>query len=289
MASRLRVSLATCAQVRQLDPDDAPLVGALAERGVEAVPAVWDDAGVDWSDFDLVVIRSTWDYAPRLREFLGWAKTVPRLANTYDVVRWNTDKRYLHDLERAGVPVVPTVFAAPGQAVVLPTTGEYVVKPVVSAGGHDTARYTTDEAPLAADHAAALHAMGRTVMVQPYLTGVDVDGESALLFVGGCYSHSICKGPLLTGSDRHVDGLYREETISARTADPAELTIAEQALAAVPGGSQPLLFARVDLLPGPLGSPLLLELELTEPSLFLAHAPEAAERLADAIVAAAAR
>lgn len=289
MDSARRVALATCAQVRDGDPDDAPVIGELAGRGVDAQAAVWDDAGVDWSQFALVVIRSTWDYALRREEFLAWARSVPRLANSSDILRWNTDKRYLGDLDRAGVPVVPTTFVEPGHPFALPSAGEFVVKPAIGAGGRDTARYTTADAELAAEHVAALHADGRTAMIQPYVADVDSAGESSLLYLGGTYSHSVRKGPLLTGSNRQVDGLYREETITVRTVEPAELGVAAAALAAVPGGPEALLFARVDLLPGPQGTPLLLELELTEPSLFLAHEPTAVERLADAIATAAAR
>jgi glutathione synthase/RimK-type ligase-like ATP-grasp enzyme len=287
--SGTRVALVTCAEVPDLDPDDAPLLPALADRRISAEPAAWDDPCVDWSAFDLAVLRSTWDYAGRLVEFLAWAQAVPRLANAADVVRWNTDKRYLRELAQVGVPVVPTAFAGPGEALRLPGSGEFVVKPVVSAGGLDTARYTTEESALAAEHIAELHQAGRAVMVQPYLSGVDVAGESALLYLGGKFSHSVRKGALLTGSDRAVEGLYREESISPRTARPDELAIAEQALAVVPGGAESLLYARVDLLPGPDGAPLLLELELTEPSLFLSHATGAVDRLADAVAAAVTR
>jgi len=283
------VLLATCRDVPRLDPDDQPLVGALASRGIAAVPAVWDDPAVDWAAADLVVIRSTWDYPTRRAEFLEWVRAVPRLANACDVVEWNTDKHYLRDLDRAGVPVVATAFFRPGDAVEFPASGEYVIKPAVGAGGLDTARYTPAESQLAARHAADLHAQGRAVLVQPYLSGVDVTGESALLFVGGCYSHSVGKAALLAGSDRDVDGLYRPESISPRVPDPAELAVAQLALAAVPGGPERLLYARVDLLPGPQGTPVLLELELTEPSLFLAHAPGAVGRLADAIAEAISR
>ena len=143
-------------------------------------------------------------------------------------------------------------------------------------------------------------------MIQPYLHGVDSYGETALLFLDGRFSHAIRKGPMLSGPDAEVTGLYRPENISRRQPSPAELAVAEKALAAVPGrtqgpagtdgprrartvgrteapGGTELLYARVDLLPGPDGYPVLVELELAEPSLFLGYAPGAADRLADAI------
>lgn len=287
MAAALRVALVTCAQFPDLDEDGPALLAALRGRAVAARPAVWDDPAVDWAAFDLAVIRSTWDYAPRRDQFVAWAESVPRLANPAAVIRWNTDKRYLTHLSARGIPVVPTTFLAPGEPARFPPEGEFVVKPAVGAGGLDTARYRPDERARAGEHVRELHAAGRTAMVQPYLAGVDVAGESALLYVGGHYSHSIRKDALLTGPEGEVEGLYREESISAGEPDPAEVALAEAALAAVPGGADQLLYARADLLPGPDGAPVLLELELTEPSLFLGHRTRAVEMFAIAIAAAA--
>lgn len=279
------VGLATCADFPELDDEGRLLVAALTDLGVRAVPAVWDDPAQRWDSYDLVVVRDTWDYVSRRDEFVAWAESVPRLANPADVLRWNTDKRYLTDLAVDGVPVVPTLWLEPGDPVELPDAGEYVVKPAVSAGAKDTARYRREDGPHARAHIAELHAAGRVVMVQPYISRVDTAGETALLYIGGAYSHCIRKGPLLAGPDRQVEGLFREETIEPRTPQPAERTLAERVLDAVPGGRDALLYARVDLLPGAGGSPLLLELELTEPSMFLGFADGAARRFAEAIVA----
>jgi len=122
-------------------------------------------------------------------------------------------------------------------------------------------------------------------MMQPYLRAVDSYGETALLFVGGEYSHAIRKGPMLQGPDVGVAGLYKQEEITSRVPSATELAIAEKALATVPGGSHRLLYARVDLIPGVDGEPLLVEMELAEPSLFMATAESAARRFARAILA----
>ncbi len=278
------VALVTCAEFPDLDDDGPALVAALTERGIEVALPAWDDPAVDWAAFDVAVIRATWDYVLRRDEFLAWAAAVPRLRNAADVVRWNTDKRYLRDLARAGVATVPTRFVEPGNPAVLPTEGDYVVKPAVGAGGRDAARYGSADEALARAHVAALQGTGRTVMVQPFLADVSDRGETAVIHLGGRFSHGARKAALLTGPDLRVDGLYRPEAITPRSPEPAELALAEQVLQAVPGGPAGLLYARVDLLPGPDGSPVLLELELTEPSLFLGLAPEAAGRFADAIV-----
>ena len=293
-----RIALATCSTFPELDADEAPVLGALAERGVDAVPAVWDDPAVDWSVFDLVVIRSTWDYSPRREEFLAWAGSLPAVANPVAALTWNTDKTYLRDLEAAGLPTVPTIWLDPARNFTsravhtrFPAIGDFVVKPTVSAGAKHTGRYNSNEADqrgLAIVHARDLLRAGRHVMVQPYLSRVDTAGETGLVYVDGEFSHAVRKGPLLEGPYRGVEGLFKQEEMAAREATPDERAVADRVMAALPdvvpgAADQPLLYARVDLLPGPDGSPVLLELELTEPSLFLSLSDGARERFADAI------
>ncbi|NUU21150.1 MAG: hypothetical protein HOV68_06485 [Streptomycetaceae bacterium] len=286
-APTARVALATCAELPELDEDETAPIAPLAARGIAAEPAVWDDPKVDWDAYDLVVVRSTWDYFERRDAFVAWAETVPRLANPADVIRWNTDKTYLRELAAADVPVAETTWLTPDRAGPLPTDGEYVVKPAVSGGSRDTGRYDLadpGQRALAAGLATRLLAEGRTVMVQPYLHAVDTVGETALLFLGGHYSHAIRKDALLDGPVEEI-GLYKPETVGPRTATDSELHAAQRALAAVPGGAERLLYARVDVIPDADGRPVVLELELTEPSLFLRYADGAPERFADAVAA----
>ncbi|WP_410815100.1 RimK family alpha-L-glutamate ligase [Micromonospora sp. 067-2] len=292
-----RVALVTCAELADLDPDDRLVLTPLTDRGITAEAVAWDDPDADWSSYDLVVLRSPWDYALRRNEFVAWAATVTALVNPSEVVRWNTDKRYLAELSAAGVPTVPTFWVEPGESWRLPAdTGEYVIKPAVSAGSQDTGRYDLadpEHRELAGAHVRRLADAGRVTMIQPYLTAVDTEGETALLFLAGpeglTFSHAIRKGPMLTGPDLGPDGLYKAEEITARTARPEQLAVAEKTLAGVPGGTRQLLYARVDLIPGPDGTPVLVELELTEPSLFIGYADGAPERLADAIATHLAR
>lgn len=273
----LLVALATCADVPEGDEDAPALTEALAARDVEAVPAIWDDAKVDWSGFDLVIVRSTWDYPDRREQFLAWAESLPHVLNAPEVLHWNTDKRYL---EALGDDAVPTTFLEPGAAFEAPSY-RFVVKPSVGAGSIGAASY--DPGDRTADaHVAELHAAGKTVIVQPYLEDVDRHGETAILYASGAFSHAVHKEPLLAPGREPAAGLYVEETM--RPAEPTryELEIAERALAAMPFARDELLYARVDLLPGPV----VLEVELTEPSLFLGYAEGAVERFADAIAAA---
>ncbi|HEX6500781.1 MAG TPA: hypothetical protein VF054_17390 [Micromonosporaceae bacterium] len=280
-----RVALVTCRRLADLEADDRLLADALARLGIRADAVVWDDPEVDYARYDLAVLRSPWDYPRRRDEFLAWARSVPRLANPAGIVSWNTDKTYLSDLAASGAPVVDTTWLAPGDPWTAPGRGEYVVKPAVGVGSIDSGRYDLgdpDQRALAMTHVVRLHDTGRTVMVQPYLSAVDTHGETALVYVDGEYTHAVRKGPMLDGPDVGVDGLYKPENITARQPSHAERAAADRVLAALPDAAE-LLYARVDLIPGPDGEPVLLELELTEPSLFFGYAPGSADRLAAAI------
>jgi len=283
-----RVALVTSDLFPNLYEDDHPLRDALLERGVAVDTPCWDDPTIDWAGYDLAVLRSTWNYSDRRDAFVAWARSVPRLANPADIVEWNTDKHYLRELAAAGLPITPTTFVEPGAPWSPPGPGEWVIKPTISASSRDTGRYSLPaDVKLARAHVERLSAAGRTTMVQPYLTAVDTAGETSVLCLGGeagelTYSHAIRKGPMLTATGERT-GEY-DEQIEARTPSEAELEVATRVLALVPGGAKRLLYARVDLVPGPDGAPLLLELELTEPSLFLSYTNGAASRLADAIL-----
>ncbi|MER7466149.1 hypothetical protein [Streptomyces sp. NPDC097981] len=279
-----RVALATSAMGLAWDADLPPMIEALRARGVDAVAAAWDAAGFDWSQCDAVVIRSTWEYAGRWPEYLAWAdgvQGVTRLDNPAGIVRWNTDKRYLGELAGRGVPVVPTRFIAPGEAVVLPGHGQFVVKPTVSAGARDTARYAEQHHDLAAGHIAALHAAGSTAMVQPYLSRID-EGERALVFLGGDFSHAMRKGPVLTDVGVVDNDRVPHPDLVPHRPSAAELALAEAALGAVPG-SDALLYARIDIASADDGSPVVMEVELVEPNLFTGHSEHGLRRFTDLV------
>lgn len=281
---RPTVALATCALVPALDDDESLVIPALAARGVVAVPAVWDDEAVDWNRYDMVVVRSAWDYAERRDEFLRWSGSLRRVLNSVPVLEWNTDKVYLRELAARGIPVVPTVWIEPGTESESLPDGELVVKPAVSAGARNTSRYRAADAPLVLAHVGRLLGDGRTVMVQPYVGSVDDRGETALIYFAGAFSHAINKGPLLTEPGRVTPGLWEPERITVVQPEADERDLAETVMDALPWSRGELLYARVDVVRGPEGTPLVLELELAEPSLFLACSDGAADRFAAAIV-----
>jgi glutathione synthase/RimK-type ligase-like ATP-grasp enzyme len=282
----LRIALATCAALHDLVPDDRLLAGALRARGGDVAATVWNDPAVDWSRFDRVVIRSVWDYHLRFSAFLAWLDQLlasgVAVVNPVPTLRWNARKRYLEDLARAGAAVVPTEFLAAGAA---PRLGEVldrrgwaraVVKPEVSASAHRTVRLSRAQAHARqADLERMLEA--GPVLVQPYLEAVE-DGEWSLVFLGGSFSHAVRKRP--APGDFRVQEEHGGRSEPALP-PPAVLAHAWQVLGACP---QRWTYARVDAVEQ-AGEPLLMELELIEPALFLGAEPGAAGRLADAILA----
>ncbi len=267
------------------DVDRATTEAALDATGLvhELVP--WD-SDFDWTSVEAAVIRSTWDYTERLSEFLRALKHIAdrtMLLNPLDVVRWNVDKRYLADLATDAVPVIPTRYVIPGESpdeAVHGTDTPLVVKPVVSAGARHTARH--DAHGTAVAHARSLLAEGHTIMVQPYLDLVDSQSETGLVYLEGHFSHAFAKAPILDGADGrpHTDGDgMLVERITARQATEEQIRVGQQVIESLQRRFGTLLYARVDLLPSAHG-PLVLEVELVEPNLFLSLGQGAAATFA---------
>ncbi len=289
----LKVALVTARAARGLDDDETPLRLALQNAGCSVQVAEWDDPGVDWAGFDVVLLRSAWDYAERISEFIAWVERTSRrtcLLNPPSIVRWNTDKHYLAQLARGGVAIVPSTFVEPGddparaveRFLEMHSQVELVVKPAVGAGSRDAERHLRTDPGAAIAHARRLLDDRRSVLLQPYLQRVDRDGETALMFFEGRFSHAIRKGPLLPPGGAATTGLFAAETITTRVPGDDEMRLAERIVAAIPFDTP--LYARIDLIRDDQGAPCLLELELTEPSLFFAHAAGSAERFAAAVL-----
>lgn len=300
----IRIALVSAGAALPLDQDMPPLVAALRRLGAEVATPSWDDPRIDWARYDVALVRSTWDYVGRIGEFLAWARAcarATRLLNPPDVLAWNTDKHYLLALHSAGVDVVPTRFVEPGENAQAAfeaflaggpgslTAGpeldfdELVVKPSIGAGSRDAARYHRTDRAAAAGHLTRLvQTEGRSAMLQPYLDSVERAGETALIYVAGQRSHAIRKGPMLRAGNGLVTGLFAPEQITARSPAQDEERLAAAAYAAIPFVAP--LYARIDMIRDAPGRPLLLELELTEPSLFLSCAEGSADRLARALL-----
>ena len=300
--SDIDLFIATCRDLPEPDPDEAPLMAALGDAGLTARLAAWNDPSIDWASAPMTLLRSTWDYHEHRDAFLRWAESASRVTsfwNPFEIVRWNSHKSYLLDLESRGIPVTPTELVRPASdsrsgsepptlAAVLDKRGwdEVVVKPAVSAASFGTRHIRPhaddDDAGLEAGqaHLDKLLTAGRDVLVQRYLPSVEGHGERALIWIDGELTHAIRKSPRFEGDDESV-------STEAMEISPAEAALAARVLDVLDG--EPF-YARIDMAPGPgdegdASAPVLMELELVEPSLFFAQGAEALERVVRGISA----
>ncbi len=282
------LTLVTCRQLPEPDHDEAPLLSALADAGVEARMAAWDDPDVDWGASPLTVVRSTWDYPEDRDGFLDWmrraASASTTLRNPVSVMAPNTHKGYLATLERAEVPVVPTRWFARGGQVATADSmralpwDRIVTKPAIGAGSRGVRAFdltVDDDVEAAAAHVAQLQAASE-VLVQPQLASIADEGERDVVWIDGELTHVVTKRSRLAGEDEHVD--------TPREPTDAERLLAMRALRTIPAlGQGELLYARVDMATDELGTLRVVELELVEPSLFVAMHEPAMDRLVRAL------
>lgn len=275
------IVLATCRELPEPDPDEAPLLAALRARGVHAHTLAWDDPRSDFSCADLTLLRATWNYTEQPERFLSWidvTRRQTRLWNPPEVVHWNYHKRYLLELGAHGIPHVPTELVRRGEPFSVRALRErsgfdsVVIKPAIGAGSSGTRKFGLDD-PEADAHLTMLQARG-DVLVQPYMPAVEARGERSLIWIDGEITHAVRKAPRLAG------GVEAVEPAVDLTAE--ERTLAQAAIAAV---RAPLLYARVDTIVDAAGRPMLMELELIEPSLFFSHSAYALERFVNSSLA----
>lgn len=281
-SDRKNIALVSASDLSHPDSDLPRLISALQELDIDAEVVAWDD-DIAWSNYDAAIIRSTWDYHRRREEFDQWLTRVSQqtqLWNPPELIRWNSDKRYLADVAAKGLPVVPTTVVDRNedmsQRQLADIGSDIVVKPSVGAGSHGVQRFTGQH-EAALSYLRALIESGETPLVQPYLTDIDAHGEVGLVTAGGVLSHSFHKEAILNGDlQRSSDG-HVLEVISAYTPNESELALCDGVLALLPETA----YARIDMLPTDDG-PVISEIELIEPSLFLEVDTGAAYRIAAA-------
>jgi O-ureido-D-serine cyclo-ligase len=285
------IALITAREAREHDKDLQPAFDALVARGVDVEIHNWDDATVDWKQFVAAIVRSPWDYHRRFDEFLSWldrVSTCTKVHNHADVIRWNLDKVYLSECEEAGIPIIDTLFVHSindvSDEVKERLGGDVVVKPTVSAGSNNTERFRNDaDSALAFVH--SILALDKAAMVQPYQSAIDDDDETALNYFNGQFSHAFRKGAILSTGVNVKNGLFVVEDISARQPTSVQRELGDKVMSFLTTrwGEAPL-YARVDTVPGDAGEPVVMEIEMAEPSFFFHTAQESAQRFADAII-----
>jgi hypothetical protein len=274
------IALVTCASLPEPDPDAIPLGQALDAAGLRWQALAWDAPEIDWSAAPLTIVRSSWNYPQHLSAFLAWAQAtaqVTELWNPLPVIRWSAHKSYLLELHERGVAIAPTELVPRGSRLTLAEIcarrgwSDVVIKPAVSAASFRTCRFSPSMRAAGEAHLSALAAQG-DVLVQQYLPSVEEHGERALVWIDGALTHAIRKTPRFEGDP---------EATSPAAVDisGAEAELAERAMAvAMTRLDSPLLYGRVDVAPGPRGQPVLMELELIEPSLYFRQGRYALER-----------
>jgi hypothetical protein len=274
------VALVTCMELPEPDFDQDLLLTALEQAGIRPALLAWDDPDGKPGDFDLCVLRSCWNYYEDPDAFLAWierADICSRLVNPPDVIRWNLHKSYLRELEDAGIPIIPTVWAAEGATIDLLETmrnNEWeaaVIKPAVSAASFSTKHFPIDRAREGQIFLDSM-ARERDMMIQRFISSVADTGERALVWIDGTLTHSVVKRPRFAGDVEVVSDSVE--------VDDRDRDIASRALSCVEGE---LLYARVDIVKDDDDKLLVSELELMEPSLFLLQCPEALDRFVEAI------
>ena len=276
----MELRIATCRPLPEQDPDEELLLDALAAVDIASRMTAWNDPEEQWDGGVPTIIRSTWDYIHDVAGFLAWASRVAAagpLWNGFDVIAGNVHKRYLIELAARGVSTTPTALVLSGERPDLARMcvergwDDIVVKPAVGASSFGTLRFVGDEIPEGQAHLDSL--LGTSdVLVQPYLDSVDDHGERALVWIDGTFTHEVRKSPRFSGGDEQVS--------DALPIDPDEWALADRALAPI---AHNLLYARVDVARDARGNPVVMELELVEPSLFLLQCPAALARLVGAI------
>jgi len=274
------VALITCVDLPEAAPDQIPLLKAFEAAGVQAKMLAWDDAGADVQAFDVCVLRSCWNYYLRPEAFLAWIDAVTaktRLVNTAETVRWNLHKRYLERLEAADVPIIPTAFARRGERTDLRTVmqardwHDVVVKPAVSAASFRTKRFRHNESEAGQRFLDDL-LKERDALVQRYMPTVESSGERALVWIDGALTHSVVKEPRFDSDVERVS--------EAHLVNSTDSALVQRALECIDGD---IVYARIDVVDDARGNPMVSELELMEPSLFLRQNVAALDRFVTAI------
>ena len=286
------IALVTTQAARGHDHDLDILTAALDAAQQKWQIVNWDDVAIDWTQFSIAVLRSTWDYYARLDEFIAWVdrvSTQTTLCNPAEIVRWNVDKRYLQEMSAHGIPVMATTFVAQLIDITQELIAQdVIIKPVVSAGSNNTARHRNDPVDARAQLDHILSNSG-VAMVQPYSPTIDSIGETGLVYLGGKFSHAFGKDAVFGEAEQVHNGVHVQEVITARTANPNEHQLGESVMKFLINkfGVTPL-YARIDMVTNIDGVPEIMEVELTEPSLYLHLDARSPERAASALANAAA-
>jgi glutathione synthase/RimK-type ligase-like ATP-grasp enzyme len=267
------IGLATCDGHPDLFPTDRWLVGALSDIGYEARPVVWDDDSTDWSGFEAVIIRNTWDYYKKIDQWIAWLTKLEdfnvQLINDSAIIRDNIDKSYLQKLDLAGIAIIESTFIAKGSSLeALLSTYIYddmIIKPTISAGSYYTERFHKSQIK---DIIKKYISLGQKydLIIQPFLPEIITQGEISLVFFNHIFSHSIVKKP--SEGDFRIQRQYGGIYDSYQPSDDL-IKFGHTALTTLTTNA---VYGRVDVI-FLNGRPHIMEVELIEPDLYFDYHP----------------
>ncbi len=280
-----RCALLTCDNLENKILDDDRLEKALSANGWDVQWIVWTETGVDWNSFECAIVRTTWDYTQKTPFFLSQLKSIHesscRLFNDFEIIQWNIEKTYLQTFEKAGVPVIPTVWKkleSVGQILdesLVLASDSLIIKPQIGAGAKDAFFVKKNDRKGLKVAIGVLK--GQDVMIQPFMKRIATEGEYSAHFFNNQLSHMILKTPKSNDfrSQEEFGSLVRKVDASTQ-----QMNFCQSVLNKIPGRT---LFARVDFINNEKGEPHLNELELIEPSLYFRYDEEAAPRMVAAL------
>lgn len=287
MLSSKKIAILICEKFKRVPThvDNHELIPALAVHGLIYEEVIWDDPNVDWSQYDAILVRATWDYIDKHAQFIQTMKQINSLGipffNNFETIKWNSAKDYLQECAQKGILTFPTLTVSrKTEPDIIPLITEkfgsieLVMKPAISGGAHRTFKTTLDEIQeLYENH----YSLEENVLIQPFMPQVSTEGEWSLMFFNGEFSHAVLSTP--KAGDFRVQRMHGG-TVQLVTPDKTMIAEAQKVLHAIPHGMP--LYARVDFIRKDT-SYYLMEIELIEPALFMKFDPLAAERFAAAI------
>ena len=292
-----RVTLVTSSDLPELAEDFADLPDALRRRNLDVRVSVWDDPSVNWDDAGLCVVLTISDFADRPDEFFAWANSVPRLLNDPQVLKWNSDKHYLQELEARGMPMIETTWLEPKAKLSkhqvhtrMPAGGDFVVKSALSSNRHTTGRYTSTDARSRSDaiqHAVEILEGDRAALVQRYVQSVDNRGEVSLVYFNGLLTYAVSKDPQLqTRTDLKLRARDRASihaiTTEERLLGEDTRQALHSAISHLTGRDHLLIYCRIDIIRTESGF-RVLEVNLMDVTLYVSAHPQALSAFANAI------
>lgn len=274
-----KIAFATCSELPNLTENDRLLIPIFEANGYTISAEIWDNSEVDWAIYDVVLIRSTWDYYLKPEEFKNWiskfVNSRTQLINSPEIVMKNSHKFYLKELSENGIGIIPTIFSS--EKIELETLKKWekvVIKPAVSAGSHETEIFETST--LSQETFDQKLSTGDW-LIQPFLSEIQDAGEISMIFFGGKFSHAIQKVP--KSGDFRVQKQFGAKYLKFEP--NAELIDVAANIVEIAGKES--IYARVDgiLIKNEF---LLMEIEMIEPDLFFEHAPDGPNKFVEDVL-----